>query len=315
MSVFRSIGEPIREARDPVSPVGRVCRAALRLEGWLHRGWDGYFGPSPSFSAWCFVTGCYYSGTTVLHHLIAAHPSVASLPAEGQALTSELPSTAGTNLERLWVAHPERFAPSPEGRLEVDVARVRRQWGARFDQPEGPVGLVKSPEDVPRLRWIARHWSDARFLGIVRCPYAVVEGLRRKADLDISVAAIQWRRSNQIMSDKFAEVENSVVVRYEELVERPRRVWLGISEWLGLEGTDELPKTELTVHGVTSQLRNMNPNSIDRLTEPEKREITEICGSVMDRYGYRSPSELDGPVHTADAFDEPVTVEGGGVPV
>lgn len=306
MSILRRGAERIRGVTSPVTLTGRLCRAALRAGAKLHRRWDAHFGPCPSFSIWCFVTGCYNSGTTVLHDLIAAHPSVAALPAEGQALTSELPSTAGSPIERLWVARPEQLAPFPEGRLDADADRVRRQWGARFDSLDRPVGVVKSPEDVPRLFWLDRHWPEPRFIGIVRSPYAVVEGLRRKAGLDISVAALQWRRSNQIMARKFEELEHTLMVRYEQLVDRPREMWPRIARWIGLSHRNGVPKTEFTVHGVTSELRNMNRRSVDRLTNQQKEEITEICRSVMDRFGYRPLAQLDSDIHTADTFEASV---------
>ncbi len=112
----------------------------------------GRFGSLPRPEKWVFIVGCYNSGTTLLHDLLATQPVVGS----------------EFGLRRLWALKPELFYLDEDGGRETDVARLKRQWGGLFNDPTRPVLLEKAAPDVARTRWLQRHFEPAWFIGIVR---------------------------------------------------------------------------------------------------------------------------------------------------
>lgn len=234
-----------------------------------------------------FLVGCYNSGTTLLHDLLASHPEVGSLHTEGQFLTDQLVLPKAVGLSRLWASQPQHFQLDEDGGAGVDVDKIKRQWGAKFDHPHRPVLIEKSPTNAARTRWLQRHFAPASFIGIIRDGFAVAEGIHRKAGHSLEEAAQQWARSNQIMLDDFEHLERKQIVRYEDLTERPGEVLAETYAFLGLQAHDEgLDEREFAVHEQTSKIRNMNDRSMAALDEAQRGEILAAAGDVLRRLGY-----------------------------
>jgi len=254
-----------------------------KLRCWIH----GRFGPMPEPERWVFLVGCYNSGTTLLHDLLAENPQVGSLHTEGQFLTDQLVLPKAVGLARLWAMEPEHFVLDEGGGEGVRVDKIKRQWGAKFDDPHKPVLIEKSPTNAARTRWLQRHFAPASFIGIVRDGFAVAEGIHRKAGHSLEQSARQWARSNEIMLDDFEHLERKMVVRYEDLTARPAEVLAETLEFLGLQQHDEqVGDREFSVHEQTSKIRNMNDRSMQALSDADREVIQEAAGDVLRRLGY-----------------------------
>lgn len=254
-----------------------------KLDRWRR----GRFGPEPTPERWLFLVGCYNSGTTLLHDLLAEHPGIGSLPTEGQFLTDQLVVPKDVGLARQWAIRPELFRMTEHDGAAVDVSRIKRQWGARFNDLRRPVLLERSPPDAARTRWLQRHFAPASFIGIVRDGIAVSEGIRRRAGHSLTDAARQWACSNEIMLEDFARLERTLLVRYEELTARPDEVIAEVFEFAGLPPLDApIGEREFAVHGARSPIRNMNDRSAGALTDAERAEIRAVAGPLLDRLGY-----------------------------
>jgi hypothetical protein len=110
----------------------------------------------PKPDRWVFLVGCYNSGTTLLHDLLASNPNVGSLHTEGQFLTDQLVLPKAVGLARLWASQPEHFQMDESSDGGVSADKIKRQWGARFDDPNRPVLIEKSPTNAARTRWLQR---------------------------------------------------------------------------------------------------------------------------------------------------------------
>lgn len=258
-----------------------------KLRRRLRFAWDGRFGPLPRPERWVFIVGCYNSGTTLLHDILATHPRVGSMPWEGQFYTDELPLPLDFGLPRLWAIEPERFALGPNDGAGIDVARLKRQWGARLNDPSRPILIEKSPTNAGRTRWLARHFENAHFIGIVRNGYAVAEGIRRKAGHRLELGARQWAVSNEIMLRDFEQLPNQMIVRYEELASDLPAVLDRVGGFIGIsaDGLTGLG-AEWRVHGHERPIRNLNGESFASMTEDELTEIRAAAGIMLDRLGY-----------------------------
>lgn len=220
--------------------------------------------------------------------MLARHPEVGYMPTEGQFLTDQLVLPRAVGLPRLWAIKPELFCLDENGGEDIDVERLKRQWGAHYNDPRRPVLLEKSPTNAGRSRWLQEHFEDAHFIGIVRNGYAVAEGIRRKAGHLIALAARQWARSNEIMLRDFDFLERKRLISYENLTETPGNVLEELYEFLGLEARslECTPDRIWHIHEQVSPVRNMNEKSFFALTAEEKKLIKREAGHLLARLGY-----------------------------
>lgn len=268
----------------------RGCRRAahrLRLEHAAR------FGPSPAPLKWVFLVGCYNSGTTLLHDLLASHPMIGSMPDEGQFFTDQLPIPRELGLRRLWALEPERFHIDERGGARIDVDRLRRQWGAKFNDPARPVLMEKTPTNAARTRWLQATFPPAYFVGIVRDGRAVAEGIRRKTGHDLASAARQWARSNEIMLRDFEHLEHKRLVTYEQLTASPNEVVAGLLEFLELPAlAGELGGREWKIHEQRSAVVNMNGRSLQSLSGHDLAVLEEEAGGMLRALGYTDTSPI-----------------------
>lgn len=262
---------------------------------WLrqqyHRGrfaWTGRFGQIRQPKKWVFIVGCYNSGTTLLHNVLAAFPDVAHLPREGQYCTDQLlvPSTVG--LARSWALHQELFTLDAAAKDAPDAERLQRQWCSMMSPPGAGIYLEKSIPNAARIPWFNASFPNASFIGIVRNGYVVAEGIRRKADRSLAQGARQWAVSNEIMLHDLRSVERAHVVSYEDFTESPEKITRELLHFLELPPPQDMPQgSEWNIHGVRSSIKNMNQASLQRLSAEDKNIIEDEAGELLDHLGYR----------------------------
>ena len=261
----------------------------MKIRRRIQNEWNGYFGPLPRPRSWGFIVGCYNSGTTLLHDLIARHPSVGRMPFEGHYYTNQLLRPADIGLPRLWALSPERFRMRATDGNHINVRRLKRQWGARYNNSSLPVLLEKTPTNAARMQWLNAHFEGARFIGIVRSGYAVAEGIRRKAGHDIADAARQWRVSNEIMLEDAASLSHFRLLRYEDLTSRPRDIISDLLDFLDLDrgSYPSLDALNLNIHnsGIET-VANQNTRSVAALSDSDRQVITTEAGELLRHFGY-----------------------------
>ena len=248
--------------------------------------WNGWFGPIPRPDRWVFIVGCYNSGTTLLHDLLATHAQVGSMKWEGQFYTDQLPLPKDLGLPRLWALAPELFRLNEVDGKHIDVQRLKRQWGAQFNDHRRPVLIEKSPTNAGRTRWLQQHFENAHFIGLIRNGYAVAEGIRRKAHHPLERAARQWRVSNEIMLADFAHLQNRILVRYEELVEQQAVQLARVAQFLGLDPSAFGEDRVWNIHGESSPVQNLNARSLAHLSAEDCTVIRAEAGELLESLGY-----------------------------
>ncbi|MEP7265063.1 MAG: sulfotransferase, partial [Bacteroidota bacterium] len=158
------------------------------------------FMSPPQPERWIFIVGCYNSGTTLLHQLLAQHPMVGSMPNEGQFFNDVLPFGRQYGLPRLWALKPELFhlKETSEG---YDTDRLKRQWAWNYNYPHRPMLIEKTILHMARTRWLQQHFPNSYFIALYRNGYAVAEGISRKEGHSLEKSIQQWTVSNQILMD------------------------------------------------------------------------------------------------------------------
>lgn len=240
--------------------------------------------------SWLFVVGATNSGTTVLTRLLERHPQIRGLSKEGQFLSLALPRPEDEGHGRLWALQPELYRwteaddPSPTLRCKYD-------WSWHYDRRPG-ILLEKSPPNLLRMRWLQENFAPARFLVIIRNPYAVCEGIcRRRPDCTIEQAARQWVAAHEIMFEDLPKITNVLRVSYEQICDQPLATLESIRTFLELKQPFERSTLEEGFkfrHGdyERATLTNYNQQAIDRLAESDIASISQIAGPMMQRLEY-----------------------------
>jgi hypothetical protein len=256
--------------------------------------------PVPRPQRWLFLVGCYNSGTTLLAELLARHPDISALPTEGHFITDQFIKDYEIGLPRMWAAREELFRLT-EADVGPDPIRIKKEWGMRLDRSR-PVLLEKSPPNTPRARWLQRHFAPAYFVSIVRNGYAVAEGITRKADprhlrdsWPIEQSAWQWRRSIEVLEEDAPHLEHLLWVTYEELVADPLATLNRIAAFVELPPfADFDPSSAFSIHERNDQVRDLNADSIAKLTPAQIGRVNEVAAETLARYGYPVLSGPDG---------------------
>ncbi len=250
----------------------------------------GWLGPIPTPEKWLFIVGCYNSGTSLIQTLLAQHPQIGSLAREGQLCTDQLLLPKAVGLPRLWALKPEKFLLDETNQTEIDVKRLKRQWGLWMNDRKRPILMEKTPANAARLPWLQANFKNAHFLGIIRNGYAVAEGIRRKAGHSLELGATQWLRSNEIMLDAFEKLDHRLLITYEALTEEPDTTLSAVLNFLNLpqDSLRQIDGRILSIHGLQSELINMNRRSLELLTAQETAEVRRAAAPLLTRFHYHS---------------------------
>lgn len=248
--------------------------------------------PVPRNKTWVFLVGCYNSGTTLAAELLGQHPAIAALPTEGHFITDQFVTDFEIGLPRMWVDREDLFR-FDEHDERPDPTRVKKEWAMRLDTRK-PVLLEKSPPNSGRTRWLQRHFENAHFIGIVRNGYAVAEGIARKAEPQhlkdgwpIEKAAHQWMRSNEILLQDAKHLQRFQWITYEDLTEDTAATLERITRFIGLQNFDSFDSARSwKIHERDEEIRNMNQDSIGRLSPRQVARIQDVAGSMLAHFNY-----------------------------
>jgi len=267
-------------------PILRECLGRLNREIRIA------FTPVPTGKTWVFLVGCYNSGTTLLAELLGQHPSISALPTEGHFITDQFVKDYDIGLPRMWVDREDIFRLTEDDK-GPDPVRIKKEWCMRLDLAR-PVLLEKSPSNTAKMRWLQRHFENAHFIGIVRNGYAVAEGISRKAEphhlaegWPIEKSAWQWRRSNELMQQDAVHLKKFILISYEDLVSDTKGTLRRITEFVGVPGFDDFELSRSwRIHEREEKVRDMNGESIQRLSRDQIEQINQVAGDMLDAFGY-----------------------------
>lgn len=267
-------------------PVLRECF------GQLNRELRIALTPVPKGKTWLFLVGCYNSGTTLLAELLSQHPQISALPTEGHFITDQFIKDYDIGLPRMWVEREDLFRLT-EADTGPDVIRIKKEWGMRLDLRK-PVLLEKSPPNTAKVRWLQAHFENAHFVAIVRNGYAVAEGITRKADpkhlvnsWPVEMSAWQWKRSNEILQHDAQHLKHLLWVKYEDLAADTESTLKKITDFVGINAFASFAADKSwSIHEREEQVRDMNQESIARLSRTEIARINQVAGDMIESFGY-----------------------------
>jgi hypothetical protein len=265
--------------------IEKVIRATIEKSKMTY---NGSFGSIPNPEKWVFIIGCYGSGTTLLNKMLATHPMIGSLPEEGQFLTDQLPTPRSFGLSRLWALRPEHFYLDENSPGCRRALKIKRQWGAHFNDLMRPILIEKSVPNMARIRWLEKNFAPAHFIAIIRSPYAVAESIRRKKSNALEDCAQQWLKSNEIMLRDLEHVKNKYIMQYEKLTENPNEIWQEVLDFLGIDNQKgDISELKWQIHGQDSRITNMNARYVDSLSKQDLTIIEKHTEPLLSQFNYK----------------------------
>lgn len=243
---------------------------------------------APQPDKWVFIVGCYNSGTTLLHKLLAEFPETGSMPSEGQFYTSELLLPSENGYKRLWALGKELFVMNDTDTYKANPEQLKKDWAVYYDNRKAPVLLEKSPTNAGRMLWLQKHFPNAHFICIIRNGYAVAEGINRKTGHSFEKTAQQWSESNQIMLDDLSKVKKWHKVFYEDLVVDPKKELTEICNFIGIDSAPvkDIVGKKMKIHEQSTTIENKNQRSFSSLTDEDISIINRYAVDMLKRLGY-----------------------------
>lgn len=273
-----------------------------------------------------FIVGCSRSGTTLLQVLIDAHPNLA-MPPESHIYDRFGP---------FFHLYGDLSDPANRARFIRDLLHDHfiRQWDLsasvedieRRLKRKDRVGVIdalfsmyaersgatrwgdKTPERIRHLRQIKADFPNAKLIHLVRDGRDVAEAMRRMVFGPVSAIGLaeEWRREvsywNEFCRDRGRE--DTLVLRYEDLVTSPQQTVFQVLKFLGepeIDTVDSYTATPLTrTLGKQRAWHSSLAKGIDRskigiyrnaFTRREIEQIESIAGDTLAEYGYTPEHE------------------------
>ena len=240
---------------------------------------------------WCFIVGCNNSGTSVLNKIFSQMESFSCLEYEGHFYTRVLRRANKKGHERVWTEYLSELKVDREWPLN-NLPRLVHDWVENMRVPLRENFVEKTPANTVRMLWLDKAFPQSYFIGVVRNGYAVCEGIMRKGGKDAARAATHWNLVNRILIDNSSKVRNFLLIKYEDLTEKPDAVAATVAEFLGVgEGLFlNAMKTSFSFETILGQrtmpIRNLNPQSIRKLKEKDLETIRDNASEMLDYFSY-----------------------------
>ena len=264
-----------------------------------------------------FVICPGHSGSTFLLKALATSQAVWSLPGEADLMPG---STWPAPLKILGMPRPSKFWAASQARIDrltdpsgYDWPRNRKAWYfmAAAATPKAPVFVAQAARMIFQVEMLMRFFRNARFLFMVRNPYATGEGIcrayREKHGADPARASCwqgrgleEWTAMHLVncLARQRRNVEaygpapelrrGGVFFTYEAMCAEPERVGREIRAMV--PELDDLDlRRRLPVKGYDEMLTDMNARQIARLGARQVAAFNRVFGKhreLFDHFGY-----------------------------
>jgi hypothetical protein len=251
---------------------------------------------SPLLDRMVFLVGAQRSGTNWLQRMLAAHPSVVSLPSETHLFTGGMDALA-ERFQHGVLGSPATGNIYMDRDAFLDAARdfCDRVFAGVADRLDAGACRVveRSPNHVEQLELIGAIYPDAWFLHIVRDGRDVARSLLSQpwGPTSVEEAAQVWARSMTSARAAAPALTRYREVHYERLLADPAGGMRDVFEWLGLgASTDDMARVEAEA-GVSFNTDAKRPDIgtskwVGDWSSDDLAAFDDVAGDVLRELGY-----------------------------
>jgi hypothetical protein len=249
------------------------------------------------------------SGSKCLLHSLLEHPQLGGLRMELHwfGLAPNLPGRMD-RLFSLWPCFPTNYmdenpprfgGTGPYDKNSVEyIIKKAYQCIPEKNRKDGERLLIKEPKFALRLKWLRKIWPDCKIIVLVRNPWSVCEGIKRKLPLmgdvpshiDIPTACAQWINTYSCIRVDSAKIHNVYTVRYEDMIRAKKfpcgengTFWTRLLEFCELDEKGFSIPNESKYSHFTGERDGF---SLGLLSQWEKDFISEAAAHLIESYGY-----------------------------
>lgn len=193
---------------------------------------------NPECWPFIFLGGVHRSGTSLLHQILRAHPSISGFSNTG------VPEDEGQHLQTVYrpardFGGPGRFAFDFKSHMDEGHAlanpqaarEIAKQWAPHFDLSKQYL-IEKSPPNIVRTRFLQKLYPESRFIIILRHPLAV------------ALATYKWNQTSLLEQVRHALLayetlikdqrflNRVLLIRYEDFVSNPNKELKNLEDFL-----------------------------------------------------------------------------------
>ena len=246
-----------------------------------------------------FIICMNNSGSTLLERVMSECHNAVGFPApggpdqqvNGQGFVPDLmpiPGKMTPKCRRIWSEQAAILANELHYQWPKIKHRWNDEWGKnpKFESANPRIFLEKSPPNIFRASMLQKHFENSSFILMQRNPYAVAEGIRRRAKLSLERCIEHWIRCAR------QQMRNEKVLRREELSAQPESCRQRVVHFMP-ELSDLDVGRDVEVHSLDGRVRqpivNYNDKQIALLSREDLAEINrhlEQIPEIMAHFGY-----------------------------
>lgn len=247
-----------------------------------------------------FVSGNDNGGTTVILKLLERCRHTIKLPSkEGESVLDDYASYAYPWVPidqrgngSIWFAFTEieDFMSDP---AHHDWSTIRKIWHTKGWQTDPKyfkvsprVFVEKSLQNVIRAPMINDTFPHAHFIFVFRNPYASIEGMRRRYQIDLERGAKHWLRCTELQYEHLRTLPASIMIRYEDLTNCSKHIKQKIIDFIpelsdfSYEGV--VKSRSILGEYIQQPIQNLNELQIENLSQDDIDRITTVLKSRED---------------------------------
>jgi hypothetical protein len=230
-----------------------------------------------------FILCPNHSGSTVLYFLINTSKEISAMNYDNKLLEGQLIPEVMKFMPYAKESDRGLFYLKKEmhkNEKNYNWQEIKNGWRKHWDYSKS-VLVEKSTTNLYRKNILEKNFKNSKFIVMIRNPYAVCEGIKRKHNVDVSYAIDHWIDTADQQIKNISS--NSLFFTYEELCEKTysvvNKILLFIPQLKNLNYKIKLnrPRYEDLIG-----LENMNKKQIEKLTTEDIKKINEKLKYKLD---------------------------------
>jgi len=218
-----------------------------------------------------FILSPPYCGSTLLNEIISSSSNVSCNNNLGNREGQNLPETYKILFgEDKW-----------DSNKDIDWKYIHKVWDKYWDKSKG-ILLEKSPPNICRAINIEKEFQDAKFICLVRNPYAQAEGIIRRNNASAKYAAEFALKCLKYQQKNIKELKQKILISYEELTKNPEKIKKEIIEFIP-EISNINTSMNFSAHNLRGDsampITNLNKEKIAKI----KKEDLNIINSIFKK--------------------------------